>query len=83
MSAHAKAKQRVHTHKGVDFIVVPGSRREQVLLDLFQSEDRLAVRAPIVDTEDDSTPWITPFLVGACAGAAAAILAAYASSWLV
>lgn len=81
MAAHAKAKQRVHTHKGVDFIVVPGSRREQVLLDLFQSEDRLASPPRIEDDDREYTPGILVAAVGVgfCAGAAFAFLA----GWIV
>ena len=76
MAAHAQAKQRVHTHKGVDFIVVPGSKRERVLLDLFQSEDRLAARpVEFFDPPAADTPWLVPvgalligFGVGVLAG---------------
>ena len=80
MSAHAKAKQRVHTHKGVDFIVVPGSRREQVLLDLFQSEDRLATKPQIVDLATDPEWYhIAWFWIGIAIGTSAVALA----WWLV
>ena len=74
MAAHAQAKQRVHTHRGVDFIVVPGSKRERVLLDLFQSEDRLASRAPLTDIEVPGGGWLIPLMVGAVSGACMGLL---------
>ena len=74
MAAHAQAKQRVHTHRGVDFIVVPGSKRERVLLDLFQSEDRLASRPTLTDIEVPGGGWLIPLTVGAVSGACMGLL---------
>ena len=74
MAAHAQAKQRVHTHRGVDFIVVPGSKRERVLLDLFQSEDRLASRPTLTGIEVPGGGWLIPLMVGAVSGACMGLL---------
>lgn len=75
--AHSKAKNRVLVHKGVEFICVPGSRREQVLLDLFQSEDRLANRAPVEPQVVGDLPnggRILPLTIGAVSGFCIGIL---------
>lgn len=81
MSVHQKAKQRVHTHRGVDFICVPGSTRERVLLDLFQAEDRLSmqsVRMPDVADIKGGT-WFVPMVVGALSG----FVVGFSVGWLV
>jgi len=45
----APQKMRKYEHHGIVFSVVPGSKRERLLQDMFQAHDSAATRPSIVD----------------------------------
>ena len=75
MAIHQQAKNREYEHHGIVFKTKPGSRREALLLDMFQAHDRAATKPGIIDPQDpDHGRWFLPLVVGLVAGMCAGIL---------
>ena len=70
----AAQKKRKYEHHGIVFSVVPGSKRERLLTDMFQAHDRAASNPRVVEPDADHSSWLFPLVVGAVSGTCAGIL---------
>jgi len=67
------SKSRTVEHGGVDWKVIPGSRREQLLERMIRQDNMLHHAVPEIETLDGGS-WLFPLVVGVTSGFCIGIL---------